>query len=309
MRQRKPGARERARHRRRRGSQENRAALSEEAARLMSARRRGVRPARPGRPTTLARETAELDRKAQALDSAAAAEPRVDIGVLLHDLPTRRGRGARRARGDDQGSQPQHPWPGERARSPASPRSPPRGRDAERGSGRTAQRIYSAAMSPGSRAEAPRRPQPLDDETAKICASAVGAMSTRRRGSRPSPVKALKLQGSTTLAAIEQSRAALDKAGEDTSTPTSASSSISIGGKIEALAGHIARPGRGQPRPRHRPRQGACRARRDWRSYEQLARTGQSAEEQNAGSSSRWAPGETSGLLREMDRGQAQRAS
>jgi hypothetical protein len=64
---------------------ENRAALSEDSARLM-----GLGDEATDRITrvtaTLARESAELDRKAQALDHAAAAA-RVDIGVLLSDLP------------------------------------------------------------------------------------------------------------------------------------------------------------------------------------------------------------------------------
>src|SRR4051812_23158883 len=64
---------------------ENRAALSEEAARLMNLGDEASQ--RLARTTQLlAIETAELDRKAQALDSAAAAA-RVDIGVLMTDLP------------------------------------------------------------------------------------------------------------------------------------------------------------------------------------------------------------------------------
>src|SRR6185295_12987942 len=64
---------------------ENRAALNEESAGLMSLGDEATE--RLGRVTQqLARETAELDRKAQALDSAAEAA-RVDIGVLMNDLP------------------------------------------------------------------------------------------------------------------------------------------------------------------------------------------------------------------------------
>ena len=74
-----------ARRRWRRGSQDNRAALREEAARLMSLGDEASD--RLGRVTHFSpRETAELDRKAQALDNAAATA-RVDIGVLLNDLP------------------------------------------------------------------------------------------------------------------------------------------------------------------------------------------------------------------------------
>jgi len=65
--------------------QENRATLNEEAARLMSLGDEASD--RLGRVTQfLSRETAELDRKAQALDNAAATA-RVDIGVLMSDLP------------------------------------------------------------------------------------------------------------------------------------------------------------------------------------------------------------------------------
>ena len=81
---RKPGAGERARDRRRPAAGQSRRAERRSGAADV-ARRRGVRPARPGHPC-LARETAALDRKAQALDGAAASA-RVDIGVLLDDLP------------------------------------------------------------------------------------------------------------------------------------------------------------------------------------------------------------------------------
>jgi hypothetical protein len=63
----------------------NRTALGEEAARLMSLGDEASD--RIGRVTaTLAREAAELDRKAQALDQAAEAA-RIDVGVLMSDLP------------------------------------------------------------------------------------------------------------------------------------------------------------------------------------------------------------------------------
>ena len=65
--------------------QENRASLSEEAARLMALGDEASD--RLGRVTHyLSRETAELDRKSQALEQA-AANARVDIGVLISDLP------------------------------------------------------------------------------------------------------------------------------------------------------------------------------------------------------------------------------
>ena len=64
---------------------QNRAALSDEAARLMALGDEASD--RLGRVTHyIARETAELDRKAEALDSAAASA-RTDIGVLMSDLP------------------------------------------------------------------------------------------------------------------------------------------------------------------------------------------------------------------------------
>ena len=62
---------------------DNRAALNEEAARLMSLGDEASD--RIGRVTSvLFRESAELERKAQALDLAAEAA-RIDVGVLLAD--------------------------------------------------------------------------------------------------------------------------------------------------------------------------------------------------------------------------------
>src|SRR5207237_7376894 len=63
----------------------NRTALGEEAARLMNLGDEATD--RIGRVThALARESAELDRKASALDAAAEAA-RIDVGVLMSDLP------------------------------------------------------------------------------------------------------------------------------------------------------------------------------------------------------------------------------
>jgi hypothetical protein len=78
----------------------------------------------------------------------------------------------------------------------------------------------------------------MTEASAGMTAAVDGAMA-RASEAVEAARGALEAQGSATLAAIEQSRAALDKAGEDAARNL-AQRLETISGKIEALAGHIA---------------------------------------------------------------------
>lgn len=209
----------------------NHARLRGEAERLMSLGDEASD--RLGRVTYyLAKETATLDRKAAALDAAAAAA-KVDIGVLLHDLPraeeqARAVAGAMKEAGLDAHGQAS-------ALEAQLASLAARGRDADEVLGGAAQRMsaHVARIESGSAAAA----SSLDESAAKMTAAVDAAMS-RAAEAVETARSALELQGQTTLAAIEQSRAALDKAGEDSARNLSQRIET-ISGKIEALAGHI----------------------------------------------------------------------
>lgn len=211
--------------------EDNHARLRGEAERLMSLGDEASD--RLGRVTYyLSKETATLDQKAAALDSAANAA-KVDIGVLLHDLP--RAEEQARAVADAMKEA------GLNAHSQASALEAQlaslaaRGRDADEVLGGAAQRMsaHVARIESGSAAAA----SSMDESSAKMTAAVDSAMS-RAAEAVETARSALELQGQTTLAAIEQSRAALDKAGEDSARSLSQRIET-ISGKIEALAGHI----------------------------------------------------------------------
>jgi hypothetical protein len=212
--------------------EQNHARLRGEAERLMSLGDEASD--RLGRVTYyLAKETSALDQKATALDAAAAAA-KVDIGVLLHDLPRAEEQARAVAEAMKEAGLAAHGQASALEAQLASLAA--RGRDADEVLGGAAQRMsaHVARIESGSAAAAAS----LDESSAKMTAAVDGAMS-RAAEAVETARAALELQGTTTLAAIEQSRAALDKAGEDAARNL-AQRLETISGKIEALAGHIA---------------------------------------------------------------------
>lgn len=212
--------------------EDNHTRLRGEAERLMSLGDEASD--RLGRVTYyLARETASLDQKAAALDAAANAA-KVDIGVLLHDLPRAEEQARAVAEAMKEAGLSAHGQASALEAQLASIAA--RGREADEILGGAAQRMsaHVARIESGSAAAAAS----LDESSAKMTAAVDDAMS-RAAEAVETARSALELQGQTTLAAIEQSRAALDKAGEDAARSLSQRIET-ISGKIEGLAGHIA---------------------------------------------------------------------
>src|SRR5919206_1765617 len=204
--------------------EDNHARLRGEAERLMSLGDEASD--RLGRVTYyLSRETATLDQKAAALDSAAAAA-KVDIGVLLHDLPRAEEQARAVAEAMKEAGLNAHGQAGALEAQLASLAA--RGREADETLGGAAQRLsaHVARIESGSAAAAAS----LDDSSAKMTAAVDGAMS-RAAEAVEAARAAPELQGATTLAAIEQSRAALDKAGEDAAR--------NLAQRLEAISGKI----------------------------------------------------------------------
>ena len=211
--------------------EDNHARLRGEAERLMSLGDEASD--RLGRVTYyLSKETATLDQKAAALDAAANAA-KVDIGVLLHDLPRAEEQARAVADAMKEAGLNAHGQASALEAQLASLAA--RGRDADEVLGGAAQRMsaHVARIESGSAAAA----SSMDESSAKMTAAVDSAMS-RAAEAVETARSALELQGQTTLAAIEQSRAALDKAGEDSARSLSQRIET-ISGKIEALAGHI----------------------------------------------------------------------
>ncbi|HEX8621611.1 MAG TPA: hypothetical protein VF718_06535 [Allosphingosinicella sp.] len=274
--------------------EDNHGRLRGEAERLMSLGDEASD--RLGRVTYyLSKETATLDQKAAALDSAAAAA-KVDIGVLLHDLPRAEEQARAVAEAMKQAGLNAHGQASALEAQLASLAA--RGRDADEVLGGAAQRMsaHVARIESGSAAAAAS----LDESSAKMTAAVDGAMSRAAEAVEQARA-ALELQGSTTLAAIEQSRAALDKAGED-SARNLAQRIETISGKIEAMAGHIA----AQDAASHALVTGLGKELAELDSwFEQLARTG-GAQSERLGASVAAVRASAAQLLQELGAGQQQ---
>jgi len=211
---------------------ENRAALGEESARLMSLGDEASE--RLGRVTQqIARETAELDRKAQALDSAAEAA-RVDIGVLMADLPKAEAQARAAAEAMKQAGLGAHEQAGALEGHLAALTA--RAREADETAGGSAQRLgaHIARIESGAEAAAGR----MNEASAQMEAAVDGAM-TRAADSVDQVRSGLEAQGQTMLAMIEQSRAAFEQAGADTTRGLAERLDLA-GQKIEMLAGRLA---------------------------------------------------------------------
>ena len=211
---------------------ENRAALAEETSRLMSLGEEASD--RLGRVTQhLSRETAELDRKAQALDVAAAAA-RVDIGVLMGDLPRAEEQARAAAEAMKQAGLGAHEQAGALESQLAALSA--KAREADEGTNGAAQRLgaHIARIESGAEAAAARMNAASAEMQGTIDASmarAAEAVDQARSG--------LEAQGQTMLAMIEQSRVAFERAGADTTKGLAERLDLA-GAKIEMLAGRLA---------------------------------------------------------------------
>ncbi len=211
---------------------QNRAALTEESARLMTLGDEATD--RIGRAAAmLARESADLDRRATALDSAASSA-RVDIGVLIGDLPKAEelARGAAESlRQAGVGAHEQSlALEGQLAALTV------RSRQADEAAGGAAQRLaaHLAQIESGAGAAADR----MVGAAAQMNAAVDGAMD-RAATSVDQARAGLEAQGQTMLAMIEQSRAAFEQAGADTTRGLAERLDLA-GQKIEMLAGRLA---------------------------------------------------------------------
>jgi predicted nucleic acid-binding Zn-ribbon protein len=273
---------------------ENRESLNGETDRLM---RLGDEASdRLGRVTaTLARETAELDRKAQALDNAAATA-RVDIGVLMSDLPKAEAQARAAAEAMREAGLAAHEQAGALDGQLAALSA--RGREADELVGGAAQRLgaHIARIESGAGAAAER----MGEASAQMNAAVDGAMA-RAAESVDQARQGLEMQGQTMLAMIEQSRAAFEQAGAET-TKGLAERLDMAGQKIEMLAGRLASQDQAS-----RILLGGIGRQLD-EIGGQIAHVGASGDEQNARlSQSLGALRETAlGLQREIDHGQAQ---
>jgi len=211
---------------------ENRAALSAESARLMTLGDEASD--RIGRVThQLSRETGELDRKAQQLDQAAEAA-RIDIGVLMSDLPKVEEQARNAAEAMKQAGLGAH----EQALALESQLAAlaTRSREADEAAGGSAQRLgaHLVQIESGAGAAAER----MIEAAAQMNGAVDGAME-RAALSVDQARQGLQAQGQTMLAMIEQSRAAFEQAGAETTKGLAERLDLA-GQKIEMLAGRLA---------------------------------------------------------------------
>ncbi len=212
---------------------ENRSALSDEASRLMSlgdeATDRIVRTTR-----ALAGESATLDRTAQALD-AAAASARIDLGVLLSDLPQAEAQARAASESIRTAGLAAHEQSAALEGQVAALAA--RGREADEALSGAAQRLGAqvARLETGAGAAAER----IDQTAAAMNLAVDGAMG-RAADAVEQARAGLDAQGQTVLAMVEQSRAAFESATADAGQ-TLATRLSEATAAVEALAGHLAR--------------------------------------------------------------------
>lgn len=212
--------------------EENRARVSEEAARLMSLGEEASD--RLGRVTHyLAQGSEDLDRKAQALENA-AQNARVDLGVLMTDLP----RAEEQARSVAEAMKDAGLGALERAGALESQLSAllARGREADEVASGAAQRlgaqlarIESSAGAAGER---------IETAGTQMNAAIDGAMA-RASDAVEEARAAVASQGEATLAMIAQGRAAFEEAGAEASRRL-AERLERVGSTIEELASRLA---------------------------------------------------------------------
>jgi hypothetical protein len=272
----------------------NRAALNEEAARLMSLGDEASD--RIGRITaTLSRETADLDRKAQALDLAAEAA-RIDVGVLMADLPKAEAQARAAAEAMKQAGLAAHEQAGALEGQLAALAA--KGREADEVAGGAAQRLgaHVARIESGAGAAAERM-----NEAAQQMEAAVDGAMAKAAESVDMARSGLEAQGQTMLAMIEQSKAAFEEAGAE-ATKSLAERLDMAGRKIEMLAGRLASQDAAS-----RTLLGGMARQLD-EIGTQIAHVGESGDQQNARlvQSMGTLRDTAAGLQREIDHGQAQ---
>jgi hypothetical protein len=181
----------------------------------------------------LSKETAHLDRTAGALDAAASAA-KVDVGVLLHDLPRAEEQARAVAEAMKEAGLAAHGQAGalEAQLAAISAKS----READEVLGGAAQRMaaHVARIESGSAAAAASMGEAsaaMNGAVDSAMARAAEAVDATRAG--------LDAQACATLAAIEQNQAALERAGEESARGLAERLDM-VSGKIESLAGHLA---------------------------------------------------------------------
>ena len=275
----------------------NRAALSEEAARLMSLGDEASD--RIGRVTaTLARESAELDRKAAALDMAAEAA-RIDVGVLMSDLPKAEAQARAAAEAMKEAGLAAHEQAGALESQLAALAA--KGREADEVTGGAAQRLgaHVARIESGADAATAR----MSEAAAQMEAAVDGSMA--RAAEAVEQARAgLEAQGQAMLAMVEQSKAAFEEAGAET-TKALAERLDMAGRKIEMLAGRLASQDAAS-----RTLLGGMTRQLD-EIGAQIAHIGDSGDRQNArlAQSMDALKITATGLLREIEQGEAQSAA
>lgn len=211
--------------------EENHGRLRGEAERLMSLGDEASD--RLGRVTYyLSKETANLDKQATALDAAASAA-KVDVGVLLHDLPRAEEQARAVAEAMKEAGLTAH---GQATALEAQLSAlAARGREADEVLGGSAQRLAAqvARIESGAASAAATMGEASTTMTAAVDAAmarAAEAMDAARTG--------LETQSAAVLASIEQNRAALAQAGEEAARNL-AQRLDEAGTRIQALAEQI----------------------------------------------------------------------
>ncbi|HEY0012957.1 MAG TPA: hypothetical protein VGB79_08910 [Allosphingosinicella sp.] len=186
--------------------EENQARLSDEAAKLMSLGDEASD--RLGRVTHyLSKQSAELDRRSQALESA-ADHARVDIGVLLHDLPRAEEQARAVAAAMREAGLGAHEQAGALEGQLGALLA--RGREADEALGGAAQRLGAhVARIESSAGSASER---INEAAGALTATVDGALA-RASDAVEATRSALETQGTALLAGIEQSRAAFEETG------------------------------------------------------------------------------------------------
>ena len=211
--------------------EENHARLRGEAERLMTL---GDEAAdRLGRVTHyLSKERSGLDTQAAALESAAAAA-KVDVGVLLHDLPRAEEQARAVAAAMKDAGITAHSQAGALEAQLSALLA--KAREADEQLGGAAQRMgaHVARIESTSASAAAS----MGEASAGMTAAVDAAMERATEGLEAAR-SGLAAQAEAMLAAIEQSRAALDRAGEDAARNLGQRLEA-ISGQIHALAGHL----------------------------------------------------------------------
>ncbi|HEX8191818.1 MAG TPA: hypothetical protein VF552_02875 [Allosphingosinicella sp.] len=205
--------------------EENQARLSDEAAKLMSLGDEASD--RLGRVTHyLSKQSAELDRRSQALE-VAADHARVDIGVLLHDLPRAEEQARAVAAAMREAGLTAHEQAG--ALEGQLGALAARGREADDAVGGAAQRLGAhVARIESSAGSASER---INEAAGALTATVDGALA-RASDAVEATRSALETQGTALLAGIEQSRAAFEETG--------AAASRSLSERLEQVGAQLA---------------------------------------------------------------------